>query len=138
MLIQPSIRWIETVLSLTNSLIALSHIVMCLMSFVVIDFDQQTHALFSLKIYTRGVFDMQTWLISISVSIFCNRRSPLTHLSVAQISASAEVRLVSFCSLDTHYISPFCMTMKPDMDLVTKDHSYFGWAGSGMLWSCSP
>ena len=48
MLILPSMCFIDTVLSETDSLIAFSLIVMCLRPFVVVDLDQQTHALLSL------------------------------------------------------------------------------------------
>ena len=48
MLILPSMCLMDTVLSETDSLMAFSLIVMCLRPFVVVDFDQHTHALLSL------------------------------------------------------------------------------------------
>ena len=56
MLIFPSICLMETVLLDTDSLIAFSLIVICLRPLVVVDFDQQTHALLSLYTWMGSLF----------------------------------------------------------------------------------
>ena len=70
--------------------------------------------------------------------ICVSRRRPFTHLLVAYISTSAELRAVIFCRLDTQWMGPFCMMMKPDMEWFIKGSIAIVSLGFGTLWSWAP
>ena len=132
MLIFPSMWLIETVLLETDSLMAFSRIVICLRPFVVVDFDQHTHALLSLNTCMGSLSGIYMCFVPMSHIICCRRRSSLTHSSVAYISASAELRAVTFCLFETQWIGPFWMMINPDIERVIKDSSSCGLLASGI------
>ena len=127
--------WMLTVLSATDSRMAFSRIVMCRRPLVVVDLDQHTQALLSLKILMGDDVGRNICVVSVSWMMFCRRRMALTHSSVAYISASAELRAVTFCRQDTQWMGPLKRTMKPESDLVLKRGSSSGRVGSGRDWS---
>ena len=95
MLCKPAMCLMQTVLSKTDSRMAFSRMVMCRRPFVVVDFDQQTQALLSLKICIGDCVSRKMEAVAESVMRCCRRRMAFTHSSVAYISASAELRAVT-------------------------------------------
>ena len=83
MLWRPAMCWMVTVLSATDSRIAFSRMVMCLRPLVVIDLDQHTQALLSLKILMGDDVGRNMSEVSVSWMRFCRQRMALTHSSVA-------------------------------------------------------
>ena len=74
---------IDTVLSATDSLIVLSRIEICRRPFVVVDFDQHTHTVLLLYIFTGLLVGAYMWEHLISSMMYLRRSKPLTHSSVA-------------------------------------------------------
>ena len=58
-----------------------------------------------------------------SVHMCLSRRMSFTHSSVAYISASAELRAVTFCRRDDQWRGPLKSRMYPEMDRVLKRSS---------------
>ena len=75
--------WMLTVLSATDSRMAFSRIVMWRRPLVVVDFDQHTQALLSLKILMGDDVGRNMLEVFVSWMMFCRRRMALTHSSVA-------------------------------------------------------
>ena len=74
---------IDTVLSATDSLVALSRIEIWRRPFVVVDFDQHTHVVLSLYICTGLLVGAYIWEYFISSMMYLRRSKPLTHSSIA-------------------------------------------------------
>ena len=74
---------IDTIFSATNSLIALYRIEIYRKRFVIVDFDQHTHAVLSLYICTGLLVGAYMCEHFISSMMYLRRSKPLTHSSVA-------------------------------------------------------